>query len=149
MLVFKRVASDYKYLLGQRLGEPTIWQFPQGGVESGDSLEDAVYRELQEELGSPISNFKIRARLKHSHRYDFKTPPSYAIGRYRGQEQSFWLVEFLANDQQISLNGQHPEFMGFRWCNAIEVRTLADPIRLAGYEGALCEAAAILSANTI
>ena len=149
MLVFKRTESKYLFLLGQRLGEPAIWQFPQGGVESSDALEDAVYRELEEELGAKCDNFKICARLRHTHRYDFKTPPDYAIGRFRGQEQTFWLVEFLASDDQITLQSAHPEFMNFRWCSLEEVQQWADPVRITGYEGALNEAVKQLSANDI
>lgn len=149
MLVFKRSNSGIMFLLGQRLGQPEIWQFPQGGVEANDSLEESVQRELEEELGSARTNFKIIAQLKHTHRYDFKTPPAYAIDRYRGQEQSFWLVEFLADDSQITLNGDHPEFTNFRWCSSAEVATCADPVRLKGYAGALSEAVAVLAANDI
>ena len=149
MLVFRRDAQSFKFLLAQRFGEASVWQFPQGGVEPNDSLEASVYRELHEELGAQSSNFKIFARLKHTHRYDFKIPPAYAIGRFRGQEQSFWLVEFLADDSLLTLASEHPEFMAFCWCSADEVRSRADPVRRAGYEGALREAVELLCTNVI
>ncbi len=128
-----------KYFLGERAGEPGIWQFPQGGVETEFSLEENVIRELSEELGAKKKLFKIVKKLAATHEYDFRKAPAYAAGKWRGQAQTFWLVEFLGDDSEINLSLHEPEFMNFCWCTPDEVRQKAEPVRLTGYEKALKE----------
>lgn len=149
MLVFKYLEKDPLFFLGQRLGDSPIWQFPQGGIEEDDTIENSVYRELEEELGCLKEYFQIIARLNHTHQYDFKNPPAYALNKYRGQSQSFWLVKFCGSDQQINLSAAHPEFGAFQWCKAEAIHQIADPIRVPGYRGAISEALQILSTNNI
>lgn len=133
------VNRDNKLLLGERLGEKNAWQLPQGGVEPDDTIEASVLRETEEELGIPQSSLRIVRRLDATHRYDFDRPPAYAVGRWRGQEQSFWLVEFLGEDSEINLSGSEPEFSAYRWCSADDVRRMAEAKRLPGYRDALKE----------
>ena len=136
MLVINR---EGKLFLGQRFGEPEVWQFPQGGAEAGLSSEENVLRELNEELGAPSHTFKILKKLNAVHRYDFSDVPQYAKGVWRGQEQSFWLVEFSGADEELNFELHTPEFMSYRWCNENEVRQLAEPKRLPGYDAPLKE----------
>lgn len=133
------INQERKIFLGERKGEPGIWQFPQGGVEQEFSLEENVLRELEEELGAKKSKFRIIRKLESTHSYEFKRPPNYAKGRWRGQTQTFWLVAFEGKDSDFNLDAHQPEFMNFRWCTIEEVRKFTDPIRLPGYEGALSE----------
>ena len=136
MLVLNR---ERKLLLGQRHGEPGVWQFPQGGVEQDASLQENVLRELTEELGAPREKFRIITRLKSTNEYEWKTPPPAAVGRWRGQSQTFWLVDFSGQDSDFYLCGDHPELQAVRWCSIEEVKSLAEPIRVAGYLGPLKE----------
>ncbi|MCB0311345.1 MAG: NUDIX domain-containing protein [Bdellovibrionales bacterium] len=136
MLVFN---ENHDLFLGERRGEPGVWQFPQGGVESDYSLEENVLRELEEELGVPRTHFKIVKRLNAQHSYEFDNPPTYAVGKWRGQTQSFWLVRFIGTDNLITLGGESPEFMAWRWCSTDQVRRLAEPKRVPGYEAPLAE----------
>lgn len=131
-------SSDLLFL-GERNRSPGIWQFPQGGVESKDSLEENVIRELEEELGIEREMISIIKKLKATHEYEFSDPPKYAIGRWRGQSQTFWLVRFKGSDQDIQLDRHNPEMMNFKWCTPEEVRTLAEPRRLPGYQAPLRE----------
>lgn len=128
-----------KLFLGERLGQAGVWQFPQGGIEPGTTPEEAVIRELEEECGIPPALIKIELKLAATHTYDFSTPPAYAVGRWRGQSQSFWVVRFLGHDQEIRLDLHKPEFSGWRWCTPQEVRSMAEPKRVVGYEPALRE----------
>lgn len=136
MLVFNR---DKKLFLGQRLGEPEVWQFPQGGVQSSVPLEENVIRELNEEMGVRPSSIEIVKKLESTHSYEFQRPPDYAKDKWRGQKQTFWLVSFNGQDSDIDLNTHEAEFMGWKWCTPQEVRQLAEPKRLIGYEGPLKE----------
>jgi len=136
MLVVNR---EGKLFLGERAGEPGVWQFPQGGIEEKDSLEENVLRELNEELGAAKDKFKIIRKFEATHDYNFRNPPAYAKDKWRGQTQTFWLVEFLGDDKDLDLNAHEQEFMGFKWCTPSEVRRFTEPVRLPGYEAPLVE----------
>lgn len=126
-------------LLGERYGSPGAWQLPQGGVELDQSIEDNVLREIEEELGIPTSLLQIEGCLKARNRYDFETPPAYAVGVWRGQDQTFWVVRFLGEDSQINVATEHPEFSSWKWASTTELREKAEKKRLAGYEAAIKE----------
>lgn len=130
ILIFKD--KDHLFL-GERAGEPGVWQFPQGGVEANSTLEENVLREAQEELGASIDLFKIEAKLAHTHRYDFNVPPEYARGKYRGQDQTFWLVKFIGQDSDIDLEKSEKEFQNWTWASVEEVKVKAEPKRLPAY----------------
>lgn len=125
--------------LGERNGEKGIWQFPQGGVEPEFTLEQNVIKEASEELGVEEKFFQVIKQLKHTHQYEFRTPPDYAKDRWRGQSQTFWLVRFLGEDSNINLAKNTPEFMNFMWCAPNKASQYVDPIRLPGYLTAIDE----------
>ena len=131
--------QDGLIFLAERKGETGKWQFPQGGVEPGLTLEENVVKELTEELGAKAELFRIVRKLEATNDYEFLRPPDYAKGRWGGQSQTFWLVEFLGTDADIDLNAHNPEFMAFQWCSSEEVLKKAEPVRLAGYNKALSE----------
>lgn len=137
--------SENKVFLGERAGEPGVWQFPQGGIEADASIEESVIRELHEELGAEKNLFQIIRRLDATHEYDFARTPPYAVGKFRGQAQSFWLVRFVGTDQDINLSRFEVEFTNFRWVSLSEVLSLAEPKRVPGYAPALAEAAKFLN----
>jgi putative (di)nucleoside polyphosphate hydrolase len=116
-----------------------VWQFPQGGVEAGTSLEENALREAQEELGVDGSLLRVLKLLKSTHEYEFSNIPHYAVGKWRGQSQRFFLLEFLGSDSDINLNLFSPEFEAFRWCTSSQVRELAEKKRLPGYAQPLQE----------
>jgi len=136
------INEEKKLLLGERIkrhGRGGIWQFPQGGVEPNLSLEENVIKELTEELGAPADKFQILKKLEATHQYDFDDTPPYAVGRWRGQRQTFWLVRFMGTDSDFKLDAVVPEFTSFQWCTIEEVKTLAEPKRLPGYLPPLVE----------
>ncbi len=119
--------------IGERYGCDT-WQFPQGGVKADTDLKGNVIREVCEELGLQHRHLGAIEQLQATHRYDFlHTPPRWKH-RWRGQEQTFWTVEFLGQDQDIRLDRHHPqEFSRWSWCPPEEVLQRVEPIRRAGY----------------
>jgi putative (di)nucleoside polyphosphate hydrolase len=126
--------------LGERAGNPGVWQFPQGGVEPGTPPEENVIREAHEELGAPKECFRIVQCLSARHDYDFRVVPECYRGKWRGQSQTFWVVEFLGADSDIQLDRcDQPELMNWKWCTPEEVKQLAEPLRLPGYLRALAE----------
>ncbi len=142
MLVYNRKGQLF---LGERLGKPGHWQFPQGGVEAGESLKRNVLRELYEELGITKEQVGRVTKLSARHSYLWKRIPAYAKGRWEGQQQTFWLVEFIGRDRDIDLvSADDPEFSQWRWCAVRTVRRLAAKERLPGYEQPLEEFAEFL-----
>jgi putative (di)nucleoside polyphosphate hydrolase len=137
MLVYN---SKGKLFLGERKNRQGHWQFPQGGAEEQYSLRENVKRELAEELGLSRRAIGRIVKLQSTHEYDWEKIPAYARGRWRGQSQTFWLVEFVGEDSDIALDAYHdPEFSSWKWCAPRTVRRFAAPQRLPGYEAPLRE----------
>lgn len=79
-------------LVGRRADLPA-WQFPQGGIDSGETPEEALYREMMEELG--CDKFRILYASSKTIAYDFPSDMTTRVSRrYRGQRQYWFLCEF-------------------------------------------------------
>ena len=102
---------------GKRIREHS-WQFPQGGIDKGESPEQAMYRELFEEVGLQSHHVHILGRTKNWLRYEV---PSHWIKRewrssYKGQKQIWFLLRLVGRDCDVSLRASgHPEFDAWRW----------------------------------
>ncbi len=94
------------------------WQFPQGGIDRGETPEQAMYRELHEEVGLEPKHVTIVARTRDWLRYE--VPDRYirrdARGHYKGQKQIWFLLLLKGNDWDLNLRAtNHPEFDAWRW----------------------------------
>ncbi|MDH2919117.1 MAG: RNA pyrophosphohydrolase [Sideroxydans sp.] len=94
------------------------WQFPQGGIQYGENPEQAMFRELQEEVGLLPEHVKILGRTREWMRYD--VPQSWnkpdSKNRYRGQKQIWFLLRLMGRDCDVCLRAnEHPEFDAWRW----------------------------------
>ncbi len=107
-----------------------FWQFPQGGIDKGETPEQAVVRELSEETG--IKQAEIIACTEDWLRYDL---PESLIGvawggGYRGQAQKWFALRFLGSDDDIDLNSHgKPEFDAWRWLPLSEAVELIVPFK--------------------
>ena len=107
---------------GKRVGQHS-WQFPQGGIQHGESPEQAMYRELHEEVGLLPEHVQIIGRTRDWLRYD--VPEEYLRRQhatrvhraaYRGQKQIWFLLRLVGLDSDIQLRAsEHPEFDAWRW----------------------------------
>ena len=102
---------------GKRVREHS-WQFPQGGIKYGETPEQAMYRELQEETGLRQERVKVVGRTRNWLRYE--VPPHFIRreirGHYRGQKQIWFLLRMLGRDSDINLRMTNtPEFDAWRW----------------------------------
>jgi putative (di)nucleoside polyphosphate hydrolase len=94
------------------------WQFPQGGIQAGETPEVAMYRELNEEVGLNPEHVRILGRTRNWLRYD--VPDNWVRkdcrGTYRGQKQIWFLLRLTGRDSDVSLRASsHPEFDAWRW----------------------------------
>ena len=94
------------------------WQFPQGGIKHGESPEQAMFRELHEEVGLRPDHVRIVARTRDWLRYE--VPQHFirrdARGHYRGQKQIWFLLQLTGRDCDMNLRAtSHPEFDAWRW----------------------------------
>ena len=101
-----------RILICERLGVGDAWQFPQGGIDEGETPEEALERELSEEVGVVAADFAIVER-RGPYRY------LYGNGRikrgYHGKEQLYFLCDYTGPDARINVQTKHPEFQAFRW----------------------------------
>jgi putative (di)nucleoside polyphosphate hydrolase len=102
---------------GKRVKEHS-WQFPQGGIKSGETPELAMYRELQEEVGLSARHVKILGRTRDWLRYE--VPDKWIRrewrGNYRGQKQIWFLLRLVGRDCDVCLRAsEKPEFDAWRW----------------------------------
>ena len=102
---------------GKRVREHS-WQFPQGGINAGETPEQAMYRELREEVGLQPGHVKILGRTREWLRYEV---PNHWIrrewrGSYRGQKQIWYLLRLVGRDSDVCLRAsEKPEFDAWRW----------------------------------
>ena len=102
---------------GKRIREHS-WQFPQGGIKKGETPEQAMYRELHEEVGLLPEHVRILGRTRDWLRYDV---PKQWVRRewrstYKGQKQIWFLLRMLGRDSAVDLRASgHPEFDAWRW----------------------------------
>lgn len=106
-------------LLAKRIGQDS-WQFPQGGIQKDETPEQALYRELHEELGLAAKDAIIIGSTKHWLRY--RIPHQFRRHHFKpvcvGQKQKWFLLKLISDDNVINLNqGEKPEFDGWRWAS--------------------------------
>ncbi|WP_170336385.1 RNA pyrophosphohydrolase [Ruegeria arenilitoris] len=110
--------ADGKIFVGQRNDRhKDAWQMPQGGVDKGENPRDAALRELWEETGVTADLVEIIAETDGWLPYDLPHDivPKIWKGRYRGQEQKWFLMRFTGRDDQINIQTEHPEFTHWKW----------------------------------
>ena len=104
---------DNEMFIAERAHIRGSWQFPQGGVDPGESFEEALLREVEEEIGVKAKQLKL-LDSKGGYRYEFpKDRLKYGI--YGGQEQVYYLCRFLGHDDDINIDTKHREFGRWRW----------------------------------
>ncbi|NKI73165.1 RNA pyrophosphohydrolase [Dickeya sp. CFBP 2040] len=104
-------------LWARRYGQHS-WQFPQGGINPGESAEQAMYRELFEEVGLRKKDVRILASTRSWLRY--KLPKRLVRWDTKpvciGQKQKWFLLQLMCNESDINMQSSGtPEFDGWRW----------------------------------
>lgn len=128
--------------VGQRLDRDTdAWQMPQGGVDPGEKTLDAALRELWEETGVSQKLVTVEAESRALIRYDLPTEivPKIWKGRYRGQEQKWFLFRYHGSDDQIDIATEHPEFSRWKWMPKDQLVDAIVPFKREVYQQVLAE----------
>lgn len=134
---------------GKRIREHS-WQFPQGGINAGETPEAAMYRELREEVGLEPRHVRVLGRTRDWLRYD--VPQRWIKrewrGSYRGQKQIWYLLRLVAQDWHLNLRAtNHPEFDAWRWNDYWVPLDVVVEFKRGVYEMALTELARYLPRN--
>lgn len=112
------INHEKKIFVGKRIDNNSdSWQMPQGGIDAGESEDCAMIRELREETGIEDRSIKT---LKKSNRYFYYNLPyrlqkKFWGGKYLGQRQRWYLVEFCGDDSLVSVKTPEPEFSDWKW----------------------------------
>jgi len=118
------VSSEYPetkdVFIAERSDLEGVWQFPQGGIDEGESSEEALFRELGEEIGT--KKVEIIAEYPDWVTYDFPSHVAAKMAPYAGQKQRYYLVR-LKKGAVINLETKHPEFKAYRFVNSDELLT--------------------------
>lgn len=114
------VCNDFGNLLWTRRVGQHSWQFPQGGVDAGESAEQTMFRELKEEIGLDKQDVKILGSTKKWLKY--RLPARYlrhdSLPLCIGQKQKWYMLRLVGKESHINFNQTgHPEFDHFMWVN--------------------------------
>lgn len=107
-----RYPNKVEFLIAQRNDIKDAWQFPQGGIDEGESPKVALFRELKEEIGT--DKIEIIAEYPEWVSYDFPKVIAKKMYPYDGQKQKYFLVR-LKPSAKIDLKTKVPEFKEYRF----------------------------------
>ena len=119
--------TNKEILVGRRLDHPSgYWQMPQGGIDENENPEEAVWREMMEEIGTNKAKL-----IKVSNQWiNYDIPPETLKTlpwghKYIGQRQKWFAFEFLGEDKDINVGTDNPEFSEWKWA---ELDSIVDNI---------------------
>ena len=124
-----------KVFVAKRIDNPkNFWQMPQGGVDKNEDFLSAAYRELEEETS--IKNVKLIRELDGLIKYELPENLLGIIwkGKYKGQIQKWFIMEFLGNDSDINIKTKNPEFLEWKWVDLEKITDVVVDFKLEVYK---------------
>ena len=109
--------SSKEILVGKRIDHPSgFWQMPQGGIDEHEYPEEAVWREMMEEIGTnSVALIKTSSKWLN---YDIPDDTLKILpwgDKYRGQTQKWFAFEFTGKNEEINVGTKNPEFSEWKW----------------------------------
>jgi putative (di)nucleoside polyphosphate hydrolase len=111
------VRTDGRLLICERTTVRGSWQFPQGGVDPGESPEAALFREVREEVGLLPQHYDVlenRAGYRYLYPEEVRRKKLRKHGHH-GQEQTYFLCRLKDGAPDVNVNQNPPEFSSYRW----------------------------------
>ncbi len=98
--------------IASRIDVEDAWQFPQGGIDKGETPKEALFRELKEEIGT--NDIDIIAQYPDWVSYDFPQSVANRMAPFDGQTQKYFLVK-LKKGAKVDINTEIPEFSNYKF----------------------------------
>ncbi len=118
IIVSENYPDKKEIFIAQRNDLQDIWQFPQGGIDKGEEVQEALFREMEEEIGTKEA--VIVGEYPEWISYDFPSKIAERMKPYTGQRQRYFLMK-LSKDAKINLATEHPEFMAHKFVSVTDV----------------------------
>ncbi|WP_294966904.1 RNA pyrophosphohydrolase [Sulfurimonas sp.] len=131
IIVSNNYPQKKEIFIAQRNDLTDKWQFPQGGIDEGEEVQEALLRELEEEIGT--NKIEIVAEYPEWISYDFPPKIAKKMSPYKGQKQKYFLVK-LKKSAKIDINTAHPEFSDYKFVGVDEALNLSASFKQAVYE---------------
>ena len=133
--------SENKILVGRRLDHPSgYWQMPQGGIDDNENPEEAVWREMMEEIGTNKAELHKISSQWINYEIPEETLKNLPWGQiYIGQTQKWFIFCFSGNDNDINVETQNPEFSEWKWIKSSNLIENAVPFKRIVYKTILDE----------
>jgi putative (di)nucleoside polyphosphate hydrolase len=117
VIVSSKYPFECEIFIALRTDIEDAWQFPQGGIDEGESAKEALYRELKEEIGT--DEVEILTEYPEWLTYDFPGKIAKKMYPYDGQTQKYFLVR-LKPEATINLQTKVPEFSEYKFVSYAE-----------------------------
>ena len=133
---------DNKVFVGARIDNTDeAWQMPQGGIDKGEEPWAAGLRELEEETGIPPHLVEKVSNTPERLKYDLPTELRSKLwgGKWKGQDQDWFLARFLGTDEDVNIATKHPEFRDWKWIDPQHLPELIVPFKRELYRQLLRE----------
>jgi len=121
------INDENQVLLVNKAGESDYWGLPQGGIDSGESDDNAILREIKEETN--ISKIDILGKFENIYKY--KWPNGYTHSGYKGQKQTLYILKFNGKDSEIKLSPW--ELKDWKWIEIDKLVSESDEKRKEAY----------------
>ena len=127
--------KENKVFVAKRIdNKKNFWQMPQGGVDKGEDLYKAAIRELNEETS--IKSVTLIKKIESLLTYHLPDELLGIIwkGKYKGQEQQWYIMRFDGDENEINIKTKNPEFLEWKWVDIDEITKLVVTFKLHVYE---------------